>query len=178
MRSGVGRALFLMALTGAAIACGGSPRGSMEGSAPEATPASAARTSSGADPCTLVTAEDATALFGQPAVRQAGSGIPVPFMAGECLWTWDTETANQLLQFRIWSTVQGYARPQDQFTEDMDIGDRGYIRAHPQGGVDVEWVQGERMVGLSYSKVGSAVPSPTTKVDAMKDLARKVSGRL
>jgi hypothetical protein len=177
MKSEVCHALLLIALAGGMLGCGGGS-GSTEGSAPETTPASAAKDGAALDPCTIVTAEEATALFGQPAVRQASSGIPVPFRAGECLWTWDTETANQLLQFSIWNTVQGYGRPEDEFTTDVDIGERGYIRSHPQAGVDIEWVQGDRMISLNYSKVGSAVANPTTKAEAMKELARRVSGRL
>lgn len=171
--------IVTLALTVAA--CGGST--SQDTAAPGAatTPpgASASRgaaSGSSVDACALVTQADATALFGQPAARQASATGAVPMMIGECLWTWDAETANQLLQFRVWSSTQGYSRPADEFTTDLTLGERAHVRAHPQGGVDVEWVQGGRMFTLSYSKVGSAVASPTTKTEAVVALAKKMSG--
>jgi hypothetical protein len=158
-------------------ACGGS------GSDAPATPPGGASTpgptgGTAVDACAIVTQADATALFGQPAVRQEGSKIAVPIMTGECLWTWDASAANQLLQFRIWNTERAYSRPEDEFTQSLELGDRGHVRVHPQAGVDIQWVQGGKMIGLSYSKVGSAVPSPSTKTEPMKELARKIAGRL
>jgi hypothetical protein len=165
-------------VTASVIACGGSG-----GSDDRATPASSASTprptgAAAVDACAIVTQADATALFGQPAVRQEGSKIAVPIRTGECLWTWDASAANQLLQFRIWNTERAYSRPEDEFTQSLELGDRGHVRVHPQGGIDIQWVQGGQMIGLSYSKVGSAVPSPSTKTEPMKELARKIAGRL
>lgn len=165
-------------LATAMAACGGSGGGDEPATPARGPETPRAPSGTAVDACAIVTQADATALFGQPAVRQEGQKIPVPIMIGECLWTWDTDTANQLLQFRVWSTESAYSRPEDGFTQPLELGDRGHVRAHPQGGVDIEWVQGGRMIGLSYSKVGSAVPSPTTKAEAMKELARTVAGRL
>lgn len=165
--------VFASSLCLATAGCGGS------GNAPApATSTPAATSDAGTDACAVVTQEDATALFGQPAKRQDGTGLKVPIMVGECLWTWDGETANQLLQFRIWSTEKAYSDPTDGGAERLTLGDKGYMRAHPLAGVDIQWVQGGRTVSLAYSTVGSAIPSPLTKVDAMKALAKKASGKL
>jgi hypothetical protein len=130
------------------------------------------------DACAIVSQADATALFGQPAVRQEGDQYRPPGMIGECLWTWDTDTDNHLLQFRIWDTDQGYGQPDDEFTQPLDIGARGYVRSHPGAGVDVEWVQHNRTIALSYSKVGSNVADPRTKADAVEALARRIAAQL
>lgn len=130
------------------------------------------------DACAVVTQGDATALFGEEAVHQEGQGFQPSMMLGECMWTWDTDTANQLLQFRVWDTEQGYSRPEDEFTQTFAIGDRGHVRMHPLAGVDVEWVQDNRTVGLSYSKVGGELPDAATKADALKSLASRVAGQL
>ncbi len=172
------RGLATAALVAIVAACGGSgSSGESSTPASTSTPRSAA-SGTNLDACALVTQADASVLFGQPATRQEGSEIAVPIMLGECLWTWDAPTANQLLQFRVWSTEQAYSRPSDEFVQDFRLGDRGHVHAHPQGGVSIEWIQGGKMIGLSYSKVGSAVPSPLTKTEAMKELARKVAGKL
>lgn len=168
----------LLLAVAVATACGGASESDNRAAAPASGAPPDSSTDAKPDACSIVTQEDATALFEQPAERQQGQGLAMPMMIGECLWTWDTETSNQLLQFRIWSTELAYSQSDDEFTEAFDLADRGHVRAHPQGGVDVSWVQGGRMIGLSYSKVGPAVPSPLTKTDAMKALARKVSGKL
>jgi len=174
-----GKMFAAAALIGVAVACGGSGGGEERASAPGSTSTPDGGTaSSSVDACALVSQADATALFGQPATRQEGSKIAVPIMIGECIWIWDAEAANQLLQFRVWSTEQAYSRPSDEFTQDFPLGDRGHVHAHAQGGVSIEWVQGGKMIGLSYSKFGSSVPSPLTKTDAMKELARKVAAKL
>lgn len=165
--------LIISSLCLAAAGCGGSSNSP----APAATTTPAAN-DNGADACAIVTQEDAAALFGQPATRQQGTGLKVPIMAGECLWTWDSETANQLLQFRIWSTVKAYSDPTDGGAEMLTLGDKGHMRAHELAGIDIQWVQGGRTISLAYSKIGSAVPSPLTKVDAMKALAKKAAGKL
>lgn len=173
-----GGAIAGAVLTAVMAACGGSGGGSERATPPTSTGTSGAASSTSVDACAIVTQADATALFGQPAVRQDGPKITVPIMSGECIWTWDAEAANQLLQFRIWNTERAYGGSEGELKQPLGLGDRGFVRAHPQGGVDIEWVQGGRMIGLSYSKVGSAVPNPSTKVEAMKELARRIAGQL
>jgi hypothetical protein len=171
--------IAMLSIVAVAAACGGSDQGEERASAPAGASAKQSQASgSKIDACALVTQADATTLFGQPATRQEGSKIAAPMMIGECLWTWDAETSNQLLQFRVWSTEQAYSRPEDEFVQDFPLGDRGHVHAHPQAGVSIEWIQGGKMIGMHYSKVGSAVPSPVTKTEALKELARKVAGKL
>jgi hypothetical protein len=173
------KTIAIAALAALIAACGGSGGGEERSSTPASTPTpNSEKSASQIDACALVTQADATALFGQPATRQDGPKIAVPIMIGECIWTWDADSSNQLLQFRVWSTEQAYSRPNDEFVQDFPLGDRGHVHAHPQGGVSIEWIQGGKMIGMHYSKIGSAVASPVTKAEALKELARKVSGTL
>jgi len=132
--------------------------------APQALPVSA---------CELVSQQDATALFRQPAVAQTGpSG---PGMIDQCLWAWDTETAGQLLQFQIWEEI-AYQAPDG--SESLDLGERGYIDRNAYMGVDLAWVQGGRMISFAYSTVGPEAPSAKDKADQLLALARRVAERL
>lgn len=133
-----------------------------------------------ADACKLVTQEDASQLFGKPASpEESGAFVIDPNMVSECLWTWDSpEADNQLLQFRIWNGEMYYSEPSDSYTQTLDIGDKGNIRVHKTAGVDIQWVQDGKTIDLSYSTVGTGVPDPTTKVEEVKALARKVEKEL
>lgn len=132
-----------------------------------------------ADACKIVTQEDASKLFGKPAVRDEGVPVVDPNMKSECIWTWDSPDAdNQLLQFRVWNGTAYYAETGDSFTKPIDLGEKGHIRVHEFAGVDVEWLQDGKTISLSYSTVGKGVPDPTTKVEEVKQLAKKVEGEL
>lgn len=138
-----------------------------EGSAPVVGPAAEKSA------CDLVTQADASALFGQPASPQ--TGYQGAAMFDQCLWTWDTETANQLLQFSIWD-VRAYSPPED--SEPIALGQQGFVRVHPLAGVDVGWIQDDRMISLAYSTVGAEVPRAETKAEQVKELARLIERRL
>lgn len=155
-------------------ACGGSSTGDNGGGAQ----AAGQNGSSGQiDACSVVTQQDATQLFGKPASPQQGQLNVDPNMLGECLWTWDTETSNQLLQFRIWNGSQYYGNPPAN-SQPLDIGDKGYIQLNEFAGVSIEWVQGDKTITLDYSTIGSDVPKATTKADAVKNLAQNVSKQM
>lgn len=81
-----------------------------------------------------------------------------------------------MLQVRIWNGAQSYAAPED--SRPLGLGDQGYLRSHPLGGVDIEWVQGGRTVSLSYSSIGPDVPKAIGKVGEVEQLAQVVAGRL
>lgn len=161
-------ASVMLAMT--AGACGGGG-GEVSQNQPEADVEEAAGPA-GTEACRLVSQEDASALFGQPA--SADSGPSTPGMHGQCLWTWDTDTSNQLLQFHIWDRI-AYDAPED--SEPLDLGEEGYVRAHPMAGVDIAWIDGNRMLSLSYSTVGPDAPEAASKVEEMKALARQVASR-
>lgn len=125
------------------------------------------------DACAIVTAKDAATVFGQPASPDTGhSGVS---MIAQCLWTWDTETSNQLLQFHIWDPL-GYDVPEG--AEPLDLGEGGYLLDHPLLGVDIAWLQGGRHISLSYSTVGPDAPKAGERVEQMVALARQVADRL
>lgn len=125
------------------------------------------------DACTIVTQGEATTLFGEDATKEPPEPVTDANLLGQCTWTWDTQTDNQLLQLFVW-TDTAYSKPSD--AETYDIGDEGYVRL--VGGVEVGWIQSDKSVTLSYSTVGSAVPDPETKAEAVKTLAQTASGKL
>lgn len=128
------------------------------------------------DACDIVTEETATELFGQPASPEEGTPVIDPNMLGECLWTWDTEMSNQLLQFRVWNGDVYYGMPGD--AEPYDIGEQGYIRVNELAGIDISWVQDGKTVEVSYFNIGPDAPPLESKVEEMKDLAKQVEGEL
>lgn len=156
-----------------AVACGGT---TSEGKSGADTQPATTRGGGKVDACALITQDDASTLFGKPASKDKGTPVIDPDMLGECLWSWETEAANQLLQFRIWKGVQYYAPTPD--SQSVDLGEQGYIRAHRVSGVDIEWVQGGRTVSISYSTVGPGAPDPTSKIEEVKQLARKAAAGL
>jgi hypothetical protein len=129
------------------------------------------------DACAIVTAEDATQLFTEPASPSDGTVVTDPNFAGECLWEWtNADNDSRLLQFQVWNGTQYYSAPTD--SEPYDIGEEGYLRVHPVGGVDISWVQNGQTIGIFYSTVGTSIPNATTQVDDVKALAQKTSGLL
>ncbi|MDO8736261.1 MAG: hypothetical protein Q7K29_04170 [Thermoleophilia bacterium] len=168
-----------------AISCGGDTKtGSTAAEKPAGTgDGSSGSDSSGgsgsaaaADACKVVTQADATKLFGMPAVAQEGTSVLDPKMASECLWTWDTDTDNQLLQLQIWNGAQYYSDAPN--SQPLDLGEKGNIVMSDVLGVDITWLQDGKTYTLSYSTVGSAVPDPTVKVEDVKSLAKKVEGQV
>jgi hypothetical protein len=128
------------------------------------------------DACQVVTQDDATKMFGDKAVQDQGGPVLDPNLLGECLWTWDTEAANQLLQLYVWNGEQYYSAPSD--SQPLEMGDMSYVRVNKYTGVDIEWVQDGRTISLTYSNIGSGMPDPSTKVDEVKALAEKAAAKL
>jgi hypothetical protein len=129
------------------------------------------------DACQIVTQADASTIFGEQATEDQGTPIADPNLLGDCLWTWDTETENQLIQFRIWNGEQYYGEPAPD-SQPLDIGDKANIRVNEIAGVDIEWVQDGKTVSLSYSNIGQGLPDPASKVNDITTLAKKASAEL
>lgn len=172
-------AILIIAL--AAVSCGEETK--TESGAPADKAATGSGGSSGSsggsassDACQIVTKEDATKLFGQTASPEEGTPVYDPKMVGECLWTWDTDTGNQLLQFRIWDGEQYYSDSPN--SQPIDIGEKGNIVLNEFLGVDITWLQDGKTYSLSYSTSGSNVPDATTKAEEVKSLAKKVEGQV
>jgi hypothetical protein len=159
-----------------ALACGGGGgEGTDEAAAREETPAEQALEEGGSiDGCTLVTQAEASELFGQTAERQEGTAFGGTVIA-ECLWTWDTESSNQLLQVYVWPEA---AYGPTQGSEPFDLGERGHIRKHEVAGVDIAWVQDGMMVSLAYSTIGPDAPEAIDRAAAVEALARQAAERL
>lgn len=125
--------------------------------------------------------EDATKLFGKPASPEEGTPVYDTKMVGECLWTWDADTDNQLLQFRVWDGAQYYSDGPNYDapnSQPIDLGEKGNIDMSDVRGVDITWLQDGKTYEISYSTVGSAVPDPTVKAEQVKNIARKVEGQV
>jgi hypothetical protein len=128
------------------------------------------------DACAIVTQDIATELFGDQAIQDEGTPVLDPNLMGECIWTWDTDLSNQLLQFRVWNGEVYYSETDG--AEAIDLGDKGQIRVDDLGGIDITWVQDGNTVELSYFNIGPDVPEMQSKVQEMKDLAQQVSDDL
>jgi hypothetical protein len=169
---------YLMALTLALTldGCSGAASGNRSvGSAKSESPTASSKNDK-LDPCAVITQEDASSLFGKPASRDSGVPVIDPHMLGECLWSWDAETGNQLLQFRIWNGEEYYGPAPD--SQPFELGQKGSIRANRFAGVDIDWVQGGKTVSVSYSTTGPGAPDPLTKIEEVKQLARKAAAEL
>jgi len=153
-----------------AAGCGGSEQPTAPVAALE--PAAAPNPPS-IDACAIVTEADASEVFDQPATPDVGHGGVT--MIAQCLWTWDTDTSNQLLQFHLWNP-KGYDMPQD--AEPLDVGENGFIRRHPVAGVDIGWLQDGAFVTLAYSTIGPDAPKATDRAERLIALARRVESRL
>lgn len=134
--------------------------------------------------CEMITQEDATKLFGKPAVKDEGAVVVDPMMGGECLWSWESEEYDsQLLQFRVWNGNPDlyYSEVEDVAgAQELDIGDRGHITINDYAsvGVNIQWLQDGKTFEISYSTVGNGVPNPKDKVEELKKLAQKASDEL
>ena len=127
------------------------------------------------DACALVTEDDATTLFGDPA--SPGDPDQVPGLLGACIWEWsNADNDSHLLQFYVWDGEPYYSAPAD--SETFAIGEKGYVRIHDVAGVDIQWVQGNLVPSLSYFTIGSSMPKASTKAEQVKALAQKVSAEL
>jgi hypothetical protein len=177
MRScGILRVVVFAGLVGSGsimAGCGGGG-GTAKGGEGEA-PAAKADAAGPVDACSLVTQADAEELFGRPAVREKGTPSFSGMLLGDCLWTWDTESSNQLLQLHVWKDRK-LTPPAD--AQPLDLGEGGSARVHPVAGVDIEWRQDGKVLTLSYSTLGPDAPKAPDKADAVRGLARKAAGRL
>ena len=131
------------------------------------------------DACRLLTQEDASALFDQPATRDEGAETVDPALLGECLWTWEApDASNELLAIYVWDDSSGLYYSEEEGAEPLAIGDEGYIKVDEFAGVDIGWKQGDRAIYLDFFTIGPRVPAATTKVDEVKALAEKVEAAL
>lgn len=181
--SGFSCGLVALALLGAG--CGGDDGeggSAQDGGANSGAQAGASASSKGKlDACKIVGEQDATALFGQPAKRDADELVVDPALLGQCQWTYEKEdeigsVASQSLQFYVWDGAEYHSVPPD--AEPLEVGEDGYVKASEALGVDTGWVQDGRAIALSYFSIGTGMPSNASKVSAMKALALEISARL
>lgn len=172
----VGLLMIALFFVAAVSGCGEEKGGNAGGGAEQPSAQANRSADDNIDACKVVTQEDATKLFGKPASPQEGTPVLDPSLMSECLWTWDTEMSNQLLQFYIWNGEQYYGETPG--AQSINLGDKGFIRVNEFAGVDIEWIQDGKTISLSYSTIGTEVPDATTKAEEVKSLARKIEGQL
>jgi hypothetical protein len=128
------------------------------------------------DTCSIITQQDATTLFGNPATPDTINTIVDPNFEGECKWNWGTDTDQQGLSFTVWHGKNYYSAPTD--STPYTIGDQGYVRSNSTTGVKVGWLQGDYTASVYYVTIGSNVPNATTQVAQVQALAQKASSAL
>jgi hypothetical protein len=172
----VGAFAFVLAST--VLACGDDDDASpgQDGGAAGSSPAAGEL-----EACELVTQQDASALFGQPATRDDDAQVVNRGLLGQCLWTYEVEdeigsVSSQLLQFYVWDGPVYHSVPAN--SDPLDVGEDGYVAASAAAGVDIGWVQDERAILLSYFSIGDDMPANLSKLEPMKALAQEVSDRL
>lgn len=134
--------------------------------------------------CDLVTQEDATKLFGQPASNDEEELVADPALGSQCDWAWASpDNDSQLIQILVWNGQPDlYYSEIDEVpgAQALDIGDRGHITVTggSLGGVEIEWLQDGKTVDITYSTYGNGVPDPADKVEELKALAQQASDRM
>lgn len=135
--------------------------------------------SAGIDACAIITQEDATGLFGQPARPDHGALVTDPALLGQCLWTWEApDASSDLLAIYIWNDPQGLYYIEDDRAQPYDIGEEGFIVVDDSTGIDVGWRQDDKAIYLDFFTIGPMVPVATTRVDAVKAIAQLAETRL
>lgn len=165
----LGAAIVFLALAVLTSGCGGEGGATTEGE-PGAPKELAI------DACDIVTQDDATSLFGSPANKDEGATDVDPDLLGQCDWSYDTDTASQLIQFRIRGDEAYFVPGSD--TQPLDIGEKASIRVDSVAGIDIDWVQNGKVYNLSYSSIGPDSPTSESKVDEVKALVKEVSGKV
>lgn len=131
------------------------------------------------DACAIVTQEDATGLFGQPASPDEGALVTDPALLGECLWTWEAaDASSDLLAIYVWDDQNGLYYTEAEGAEPFDIGEEGYILVDDTTGIDIGWKQDAKAIYLDFFTIGPMVPAATTRVDAVKAIAQQAEARL
>jgi hypothetical protein len=118
------------------------------------------------DACVLVDASDAASVLGSPAVVDAtpagGFGE-----TSSCAWITDSDALLVVTVFEGRMFYGGSAGLPG--AEDLEVGDEGYIGVDPTfGGVDLQVVKGEWVLGLSAAPFGvgdvEGLPASMTRV--------------
>jgi hypothetical protein len=140
------------------------------------------------DPCSVVTQSDANTFFGRPAVKQRSAG-------DECVWTYEAaDHSRWSLQVRLHDTTAGKnpdivvtkpdltidgRRDEDApIVRDFPLGWKGgFVEASNSDGVGVHWQHDARYI-VHLKLTGPAAAKPVTRIDVMKELARKVEAAL
>ncbi len=124
--------------------------------------------------CSLLTAADATTLFGVPAQPRV-EGRPKS-VASQCIYQ-SPALDGQLVQFRIFDNERYYSEDLvDDGTPVTGLGRKAYIDTEgPDGIVDLQFVNDGKVYALAYSNVAGDAAARATNLEL---LARTIDDRL
>ena len=160
--------VVVLALALGVAACGGDDDTSSSPPAPtsEKTPVDAA--------CSLLTAADATTLFGVPAQPRV-EGRPKS-VASQCIYQ-SPALDGQLAQFRIFDNERYYSEDLvADGTPVTGLGRKAYIDAEgPDGIVDLQFVNDGKVYALAYSNIAGDAAARASNLEL---LARTIDDRM
>ena len=171
---------FVLALACCLTACPGDDDASSAGDGGASSSGNGSKAGE-IDACTLLTMDDASALFGQPAKRDSDEPVVDPALLGQCHWTYEEEDEigsvySQSVHFYAWDSPRYHSAPTG--ADPLDVGEDGYVKWSEATGVDTGWLQNDRSYQLYYFSIGDTMPSNESKVDDVKALALTISQRL
>ena len=129
------------------------------------------------DACQLLTKDDATAFFGQPASSQVPEMAPLPDQIGVCQWGWVGAEQAQQVALKVMTSPGNHYFEIDG-AQALQLGDKGQLVIDETTlSMDVDWVQNGKFFDLHY------FASPFDAFDKgkagpLESLAREISGRL
>lgn len=161
---------MIVAVLGLGVASCGSDDGSSSSGPSPATDAETATQAA----CSLLTAADATTLFGVAAQPKADD--QPKSVASQCIYE-SGGLDGQLVQFRIFDNERYYSRSiTDHGQAIKGLAQKAYIDAQGPGGiVDLQFVRDGKVYALAYS---NATGDAATHAAAVEALARTINDRL
>jgi hypothetical protein len=133
------------------------------------------------DVCKLVTAADASKLFGTTATPSGSSSFAAT--TGACVWNASRASARYTLISYIYDTPAALdAAKAARATAVQGVGDRAYVSAVGSSAYEVWFLKGRRVARLRFGVApaarGSKPPSAASQSAAVLRLARTVAGRM
>ena len=138
-----------------------------------------AGSSSPTDLCSIITAEDAAAVFGEPATAQE-STAPEPLAVGVCLYGGESEdfTVRNLLQVRVYEGEQFYGREIFKDAKPLaNLGDEAFVYFNdPGNSVDVQFLKDGKTGTVNYT-AGQSVDIES-KIPELERVARRLAASI
>jgi hypothetical protein len=192
MRSLIRFGVMVLVAVLALGACGGSDSkdSSGTGSNPNPSTQSDNESDGGGDApasdaaCKLITADEATTLFGGTEAKSTEDASPVSNAASTCIWGGeDTENHSYLLQMRFYGDEAHYGG--DLYDDEAAVdglGDKAFVRkADGIAGVDVQWVADGNTYAVNYgitNVMADVKKNASDQADELVTLLKANQGRV